>query len=117
MNSLIAPGFVLAILLLGSNAASVLAASGGSIVSSGCVTNYVPTQDYFPFAYNSSQPFALPVSQTIVNAALDFTVQYQNSYKLVRANISNAQYLLYQVSFPFTLRSRVTPTFGLSMDG
>lgn len=104
MNSLVTPGFVLAILLLGSNAAPVLAASGGPIVSSGCVTNYVPTQDYFPFAYNSTQPFALPVSQTIVNTAFDFAVQYQNSYKLVRDNVSNAQFLLYQVSFPFTLR-------------
>ena len=104
--------FVFAVVLLGSNAATVLAASVGTNVGSGCVTNYDSTQNYFPFAYNSSEPFALPVSQTIVNTALDFSVQYQKSYKLVRSNVSNVEFLLYQVSsfytFQLSIRSTIT---------
>eukprot|EP00850_Spirogloea_muscicola_P007459 SM000037S13594 [mRNA] locus=s37:879209:883284:- [translate_table: standard] len=64
-----------------------------------CVSSFSAGTDYFPQAYKGV-PWALPLGQESVNTALDFTVQYNRSYKLVRNNFADATYVLYQCGTP-----------------
>lgn len=74
-----------------------------SVVSgqgSSCISSFSSSEDYFPFGYNASDPFAIPLGQAVVETAEDFAVQYNKSYKIAFSNHSQATYALYQCGAP-----------------
>lgn len=70
-----------------------------SAQSLACVTAYNPSINYFPNG-SLSAPFELPLNEVAVNTALDFTVGYANSYKVVKNNMANTSYVLHQCGTP-----------------
>eukprot|EP00270_Netrium_digitus_P000638 TRINITY_DN10718_c0_g1_i1.p1 TRINITY_DN10718_c0_g1~~TRINITY_DN10718_c0_g1_i1.p1 ORF type:complete len:440 (-),score=100.37 TRINITY_DN10718_c0_g1_i1:164-1483(-) len=60
-----------------------------------CVQPFDSTHNYFPNAYVNDS-FALPVGQTDIKDAYDFTVTYKNYYKVVRNEFDNTSYVLYE---------------------
>lgn len=89
----------------------------------GCISSYDPNTNYFPDAY-SDEPFALPLGQTVVTAASDFTVQYSTSYKVVKNAFDKTTYVLYQCGapkpkeseFPAGTRFMEIPLTGFAVD-
>eukprot|EP00271_Cylindrocystis_brebissonii_P015675 TRINITY_DN38642_c0_g1_i1.p1 TRINITY_DN38642_c0_g1~~TRINITY_DN38642_c0_g1_i1.p1 ORF type:complete len:538 (-),score=79.70 TRINITY_DN38642_c0_g1_i1:529-2079(-) len=79
--------------------------------SSSCITSYSADTNYFSAEYNSSDPFALPLTETVVDTALVFAVQYHNYYKVVHDNYTSTSYVLYQCGAPVpaNLTSTVKP--------
>ncbi|CAI5971362.1 unnamed protein product [Closterium sp. NIES-65] len=75
---------------------AVQASASAQQAQDGCITNFDPTVNYFPDQYQD-EPFALPISQTIVEKANDFTVQYGNYYKVVKNSYDDTTYVLYQM--------------------
>ncbi|CAI5992121.1 unnamed protein product [Closterium sp. NIES-64] len=101
---------------------AVQASASAQQAQDGCITNFDPTVNYFPDQYQD-EPFALPISQTIVEKANDFTVQYGNYYKVVKNSYDDTTYVLYQcgaakpTNFPAaTTRFFEIPLKGFSVD-
>ncbi|CAI5494936.1 unnamed protein product [Closterium sp. Naga37s-1] len=93
-------------------------ASSAQQAQDGCITNFDPTVNYFPDQYQD-EPFALPISQTIVETANDFTVQYGNYYKVVKDSYDNTTYVLYQCGSvkPSNFPAATTRFFEIPLKG
>lgn len=82
-------------LLLASVAITLCSIAAVTADQRGCITSFDPNYNYFPSTF-SDQPFAIPLGQTLVSTARDFTVQYFNSYKVVRNQRYSLTFVLYQ---------------------
>ncbi|GJP42935.1 hypothetical protein CLOM_g2457 [Closterium sp. NIES-68] len=101
---------------------AVQASAAAPKPADGCITNFDPTVNYFPDQYQD-EPFALPISQTVVETANDFTVQYGSYYKVVKNSYDDTTYVLYQCgavkppNFPAaTTRFFEIPLKGFAVD-
>ena len=82
--------------LLAFGAVFGLLAAVASAALTGCISNFDLTKNYFPDAF-TNDAFAIPFGQTVVTTATDFSVQYNNYYKIAHDKFSNLTYILYQV--------------------
>lgn len=81
----------------------LLATCGASFAQSqrtiGCVTSFNNTNNYFPAPFQIDV-YAVPLGSNPVQAQ-DFTVQYNNTFKMVSNSFVNETYVGYQVDCPF----------------
>jgi hypothetical protein len=81
----------------------LLATCGATFAQSqrtiGCVTSFNNTNNYFPAPFQIDV-YAVPLGSNPVQAQ-DFTVQYNNTFKMVSNSFVNETYVGYQVDCPF----------------